>query len=75
MTCCVNSFAFFIAGSQVERLRGEFAATSRWRQDLIDQLSVFSFEWIDELDALQRETILQIFGKHVPDAHTPCRSP
>ncbi len=35
-----------------ERLRGEFTATSGWWEDLIDQLIVFSFEWIDERDAL-----------------------
>jgi hypothetical protein len=56
-------------------LRGEFAATSGWREDFIDQLIVFSVEWIDERDALQRETILQIFGKQVPHARTPCRRP
>ena len=50
-------------------------ATSGWREDLIKQWIVFWFEWIDERDALQRETILKIFGKQVPDAHAPCRSP
>jgi hypothetical protein len=58
-----------------ERLGGEFAATSGWREDFIDQLIVFSVEWIDERDALQRETILQIFRKQVPHARTLCRSP
>jgi len=52
-----------IVGNQVERLRGEFTATSgRW-EDLIDQLIVFSFERVNESDTLQCETILQIFGK------------
>jgi len=69
------NFVARIADNQAERLGGEFTATSGWREDLIDQLIVFSFEWIDERDALQRETILQIFGKQMPDAYTPCRSP
>jgi hypothetical protein len=45
------------------------------RQQLVDQLIIFLVEWIDERDALQHETILQIFGKQVPHARTPCRSP
>ena len=37
--------------------------TSGWRENLINQLIVFRFEWIDEHNALQRETILQVFSK------------
>jgi len=44
-------------------------------EDLIDQLIIFSVEWIDERDALQRETILQIFGEQVLHASTSRRSP
>ena len=59
----------------VEHLTGEFACRLGWREDLVDQLVVFSFEWIDEGDALQRETVLEIFGKQVPHASTLCRGP
>jgi probable addiction module antidote protein len=52
-----------IVGNEVERLRAEFTATSGRREDLIDQLIVFSFERVNESDTLQCETILQIFGK------------
>ena len=50
-------------------------ATSGRREDFIKQWIVFWFEWIDERDALQRETISKIFGKQVPDARVPCRGP
>ena len=60
---------------QSKRLRGEFAVSSGRREHFVDQLITFSVEWIDERDTLQRETILQIFGKQVPHARTPCRSP
>ena len=59
----------------VRAVERRITATSGWQENLIDQLIVFSFEWIDEHDALQRETILIIFGKQVPHPRTPCRSP
>jgi hypothetical protein len=64
-----------MADDQVERMRGKFTATSGWRQDLINQLIVFSFEWVNDHDALQSEAILQIFGHQVPYARALSRSP
>lgn len=52
-----------------------FAITSGWQQHLIDRLIICSVEWIDERDALQREAILQIFGKQVRHARTSGRGP
>ena len=63
-----------IASNQVERLRRQVGATSGRREDLWDQLVVFSFEWLMNV-TLQRETILQIFSEQVPHARTMCRSP
>ena len=47
----------------------------RWRKSLVDQSIICSFEWVDELDALQDEPILQIFSEQAPHAGTLRRSP
>jgi hypothetical protein len=52
-----------VAGIKSKFWEANFAPTSGWRENLINQLIVFRFEWIDEHNALQRETILQVFSK------------
>jgi hypothetical protein len=64
----------WIVGSQAERLTAEFAATSGWGRTSIDQLIVFSFEWVNERDPLQRETIFANLSKQVPHARTMCEA-
>jgi hypothetical protein len=65
----------WIVGSQAERLTADLLPLQDGGRTSIDYLIVFSFEWVDERDPLQREIILQIFSKQVPHARTMCRSP
>jgi hypothetical protein len=60
---------------QAKTFESEFSSLQERRKHLIDQLIIFSVERIDERDALQRETILQIFGEQVLHASTSRRSP
>ena len=46
-----------LASPYISTGRVASVATSGWREDFIKQWIVFWFEWIDERDALQRETI------------------
>ena len=39
-----------------------FTFSPRWRKNLVDQSIICSFEWVDELDALQDEPILHDHG-------------
>jgi hypothetical protein len=58
----------WIVGSQAERLTADLLPLQDGGRTSIDQLIVFSFEWANERDPPQRETILQIFSKQVPHA-------
>jgi hypothetical protein len=49
-------------------LAGRSRSRPGWRKNLVDQPIICSFEWVEELDALQDEPILQIFSEQAPYA-------